>query len=384
MNKKIKLGLIFTHNEQWVGGTYYILNLISALNLLSDSSKPTIIILTKNKSDFDLAQQTGYPYVQFKNPFENKRNIFEKIIDKCFKLSTGKYLIDKRINQSTVDVLFPASNDYAYQKIKHKIFWFPDFQHIIYPSFFYKDEIDNRNSVLKFIAESNQTLVLSSNDAKAHWDNLKITKNCITTVVPFAVTHPLIDDINLNTLLYEFKLDDNYFMISNQFWMHKNHMVVLNAIKILKESNINVQFVFTGLQNDYRQPDYFNTILSYIDEHNLAGVVKLLGLINRRKQLTLMKHAAAIIQPSLFEGWSTVIEDAKLLNCNIIASDIVVHKEQLIDYTASFFKADDAIELAHNIKNYIEFSKSETHHNYKNNVLKFANAFNKLITEVCR
>jgi glycosyltransferase involved in cell wall biosynthesis len=384
LNKRIKLGLIFTHNEQWVGGSYYILNLISALNLLPNSSKPTIIILSNSKSDFDLAKQTGYPYIQFKNPYDNYRNIFEIIIDKCFKISTGKYVIDKRINHITVDVLFPANNDYVYQKIKHKIFWFPDFQHIGYPSFFDKDEINNRNSVLKFIADTNQTLVISSNDAKAHWHSLNITKNCKTTVIPFAVTHPLIDDIDLKSILNEFKLEDNYFMISNQFWVHKNHMVILKAIKILKESNIILQFVFTGLQNDYRHPNYFNSILSYINEHNLSTNVKLLGLIDRPKQLVIMKNATAVIQPSLFEGWSTVIEDAKLLNCNIIASDIAVHKEQLIDYGASFFMADDAIDLADKIKNHTGVAKCEPLHNYKNSVLKFANAFNNLISEVCQ
>ena len=31
-------------------------------------------------------------------------------------------------------------------------------------------------------------------------------------------------------------------------------------------------------------------------------------------QLRLMKESLGVIQPSLFEGWSTVIEDAKALN----------------------------------------------------------------------
>jgi hypothetical protein len=35
-----------------------------------------------------------------------------------------------------------------------------------------------------------------------------------------------------------------------------------------------------------------------------------------------MKNATAIMQPSLFEGWSTVIEDAKSLQVPVIASDL--------------------------------------------------------------
>jgi hypothetical protein len=42
-----------------------------------------------------------------------------------------------------------------------------------------------------------------------------------------------------------------------------------------------------------------------------------------------MNHALAIIQPSLFEGWSTVVEDVKAMNQHIIVSDLNVHRDQL-------------------------------------------------------
>jgi glycosyltransferase involved in cell wall biosynthesis len=35
-----------------------------------------------------------------------------------------------------------------------------------------------------------------------------------------------------------------------------------------------------------------------------------------------------VIQPSLFEGWSTVVEDAKAIGRPLIVSDLPVHKEQ--------------------------------------------------------
>jgi glycosyltransferase involved in cell wall biosynthesis len=41
-----------------------------------------------------------------------------------------------------------------------------------------------------------------------------------------------------------------------------------------------------------------------------------------------MRAAALIIQPSRFEGWSTVVQDAKALGRPLICSDIPVHREQ--------------------------------------------------------
>jgi hypothetical protein len=52
-----------------------------------------------------------------------------------------------------------------------------------------------------------------------------------------------------------------------------------------------------------------------------------------------------VIQPSLCEGWSTVIEDAKALGRHVLASDIAVHREQL-DRNVDFFAAHDHAALA--------------------------------------
>ena len=58
-----------------------------------------------------------------------------------------------------------------------------------------------------------------------------------------------------------------------------------------------------------------------------------------------MQNAQAVIQPSLFEGWSTVIEDARALNKFVIASDLDVNKEQL-QTNVRFFERNSAQALA--------------------------------------
>lgn len=46
----------------------------------------------------------------------------------------------------------------------------------------------------------------------------------------------------------------------------------------------------------------------------VAGSIRLLGFVERTEQLCIMKNAAFIVQPSLCEGWGTVLEDAKVLD----------------------------------------------------------------------
>jgi glycosyltransferase involved in cell wall biosynthesis len=86
-----------------------------------------------------------------------------------------------------------------------------------------------------------------------------------------------------------------------------------------------------------------------------------------------MKHAVAVIQPSLFEGWSTVIEDAMAMNQSIIASDLEVNYEQLGE-KGVFFDRNDAVALAFKVQEQF-MSKKKVDYNYKMKQLDFANNF---------
>ena len=75
-----------------------------------------------------------------------------------------------------------------------------------------------------------------------------------------------------------------------------------------------------------------------IDSYDLRDDIRFLGFIPREEQLMIMKGARAIIQPSFFEGWSTVVEDAKAVNSFIVLSNLEVHKEQIQrNYNANNF-----------------------------------------------
>ncbi len=330
MGKRTKLGLILTLDENWIGGTYYILNLIHALNTLNDEDKPHIVILSNLVSDFEMAKETGYPYLSYKNPNHYKRNLFEKLINSFIRIFTRKNIIDKRINNKDIDFLFPAYDGDLFERISNKIYWFPDFQHIRYPEYFDEQELVNRNKSLDKIITSNNPLILSSKDA---YNDLKKTNKdikCPVYIIPFAVTHQDFSECNIEDLKTKYDINDNYFIVCNQFWKHKNHMLIFKAISELKESGYtDFQIVFTGKENDRRNPGYYDELLQYIKEEKIDDYVKILGLIPRKEQLTLIKFSKSIIQPSLFEGWSTIVEDAKAINKHIIVSDIPVHKEQL-------------------------------------------------------
>jgi hypothetical protein len=83
-----------------------------------------------------------------------------------------------------------------------------------------------------------------------------------------------------------------------------------------------------------------------------------MGIIPRNEQLLIMKHSQAVLQPSLFEGWSTVIEDAKSLQVPVVASSLLVNIEQLGN-DGVFFDPYNPEELAIILLNYPERNLSD-------------------------
>ena len=83
MVKRKRVGFLFSYNENWIAGTYYLLNIISALNTLEDDKKPVVVILTDDKNNIKIVKdQTKYPYIEYIT-FPIKLNLFQRGINKA-------------------------------------------------------------------------------------------------------------------------------------------------------------------------------------------------------------------------------------------------------------------------------------------------------------
>lgn len=388
MAQRIKVGLLFNYDTNWVAGAYYILNLIHAVNKLDDSHKPEFTILSHSEDEFKIARETGYPYLSFskllKADFEVRYSFFERLINKISR-TLGKQdwyfksQSSKRLNLN-LDALFPASGLEYFSGVKRRIFWIPDFQDHFLPHLFSENEIEIRKKVRSYIAEKGFPVVFSSNDARNHFRMIFPHSESDTFVLKFAVTHPDFQKIDISILRNKFGIIGNYFFSPNQFWAHKNHIVVLQAITILKhEMKRPVLVVFSGKQEDYRNPQYFPGLQKYISDNNISDCVKFLGFIDREEQLQIMNNSVAVIQPSLFEGWSTVVEDAKAMGQHVIVSDIPVHREQITE-NATFFNPHEPADLAAKVMTVISTPPVKTNVSaYHYNVKTFGGSFLKIV-----
>jgi glycosyltransferase involved in cell wall biosynthesis len=371
MATRRKIGLIYQYNENWIAGTYYIENLVAALKLLPAEHQPRLIIFTEQPEQFTiLKNKINYPFFKL-GIIKEKFNLLEKGVNKISRTLTGHnyyYPFNKRL-----DLLFPASREGSFDPLQKKLYWIPDFQEHYLPHFFTNEEIIERKKHQANLVQHARFIVFSSNTAKKNFNEIYPGNKLRQFVLPFAVSHPAGQLQNNVSLKYN--LPGAFYICSNQFWKHKNHRVILEAVAALKERGKEVYIAFTGKETDYRNPAYFEELTKSIAGSHIEKNIFFLGFISREDQLSLMKQAIAVIQPSLFEGWSTVVEDAKALNTSIIASNIDVHKEQLEEYKAKqFFDPHDSGSLVNCILN-SENSPLPGSSDYHKEVLRFGQTF---------
>jgi glycosyltransferase involved in cell wall biosynthesis len=119
--------------------------------------------------------------------------------------------------------------------------------------------------------------------------------------------------------------DRKYLFYPAQFWPHKNHVVLLHALKALNdELGLDFDLVFTG--SDQGNLSY---VRSVADQLGLQKNVRFLGFVDRASIVALYRNAFALVFPSLFGPDNLPPLEAFALGCPVIAGKIPGAEEQL-------------------------------------------------------
>ena len=230
-----------------------------------------------------------------------------------------------------IDVLLPLLDVPPWDVASKLIGWIPDLQHVYLPEFFGEEELQKRNATIQRLAERAALIILSSNAAQKDFASLAPQADQKARVLSFPsllAFEPLSETPESSRT--KFNLPEKFALVANQFWAHKNHKAVVNAVAQLRDRGITVPVVMTGLPVDHRDRSNsnFSSLLQAIASAGLNDQITILGQVPYADLVNLMRTATVIIQPSRFEGWSTIVQDAKALGRPLLCSDIAVHREQ--------------------------------------------------------
>ena len=379
----IKVGFIGAVSKEWMGGLNYFNNLLFAIDCLKNKELQIFVFVGK-KTDEDIKNMfKRYGTVIEDRIFDRKslKWFLMKLEQKIFKTN---FLLENILKKYDIQILSHSSIT-KFKNIK-TINWIPDFQHIHLPQMFSKKEIENRDKSFIQIIKESDVVVLSSFDALKDLIKFSSEYQNKARVLQF-VSQPNsryfeLNENDKNNVLKKYDIKDDFFYMPNQFWKHKNHMTVFTAINELKKDGIQICIVCTGHLDDYRNKTYIDEIKNFIKINNLEKNIKLLGLVEYEDVFALIKFSKAVINPSLFEGWSSTVEECKSVEKNMILSDLDVHKEQYPN--ATFFERNSVESLKNILKNYKKENIDSNIESLEIRTKKFADTYVSICNEVLK
>lgn len=326
----MRIGLRLFYNPGWMGGVNYVLNIARMLKGLPDGERPQIVFLTAAPQAVEIAEAHRH------------------LADEIAPFSAARSL--------ALDFVYPATQMPEAAFGAPWAGWIPDWQCQHYPELFPEDERARRFLQYREIARRPVFCVFSSQQAIDDTRALLGENEC----TEWDVFHfpAVFDDATWERTSAEIAqtrtrlgVPEQYLIICNQFWRHKNHLIVAEALAAAPDLGVHV--VMTGEIDDARWPDYAARVKELLSRPDVAGRVTVTGRISREDQLDLLCGAAGYIQPSLFEGWSTFVEEVRALGLPGLLSDIPVHREQS-PAGATFFDPGDVSSLAGALSGFLE------------------------------
>ena len=345
----MRVGILSYGFSQWGGGIDFIRNMLSYLDE-GESSDPELIKILFLPSERIIGRfkklihpfriliaqflrrdrlawvtAPGFSTTHLKLAFGD----FSASSDIVFSGSTFKSQLGLAVKLK-IDIVFPCMDvppdDFGVPWIGYLY----DFQHRYFPEFFDKKEIEGRNQFFQKMLYQAKHIIVNGQavieDANLFYPGHTAKLHALP-FSPFPQAHWL-----SNTLVdvrSKYDISSLYFLISNQFWRHKDHATAFRALAEYYASGGQALLVCTGDTHDWRFPYYFPELMQLIKELHLEDKIKILGHISKDEQISLMKNSIAVIQPTLFEGGpgGGCTYDAISLGVPVIASDIPINRE---------------------------------------------------------
>jgi glycosyltransferase involved in cell wall biosynthesis len=325
----IRVAFTLIGGSNWTGGHNYLLNLLRVLGeRFSDRVEP-VLFVPDEFSENDLA-----PFIELSG-VELVRS--QLLSTKRRKLSLLQALLwgrdvslKKLFNTHRINLVFEATQFFGWRFGLPAIAWISDFQHLLLPNMFSSFARLRREIGFRAQIFGRRVIMLSSEDARQICERHYPRSIGSTGTVHFAVPPgPPVSGAKARKIADEYGLPEVFIFMPNQFWKHKNHMLVVEALAILRRQGSPVVVAVSGKQKDPRNPGYFTSVLNAVKQLGVVEDFRILGLIPYPHLAALQRASTALLNPSLFEGWSTTVEEARALGTPMVLSDLDVHREQM-------------------------------------------------------
>lgn len=280
--------------------------------------------------------------------------IFNLVLDRSIFNMQKSEEISQLKERKIALLIIPFPSLFGFRNKIPYIVSIPDVMHKYYPSFPEYPLIERlmRNIVYKYAAKHS---ILTVVDAHQGADDLNkffgIPKRKIR-VVPYTPPGYVYKykDMDLKTvenILNKFNLSKEFLFYPAQFWYHKNHIRLIEALRYIKQYyKIEIPLVLAGSPKES-----YKKIIDLIKKFNMDTQIIHLEYVLDIEIVALYKKATALVFPSLFGPTNIPPLEAMVLGTPVVCSNHFSMPEQVGDAGLLFdpFNVEDMAEKIYRV-----------------------------------
>jgi glycosyltransferase involved in cell wall biosynthesis len=195
----------------------------------------------------------------------------------------------------------------------------PDLLHEYHPEFFTDDILDWRRQHYRPTVEGADAVFTLSEDAKRTIVEMFGVDPERITVVPLDVDAEFrAPSRDCDRAAFDrLRLPESYVYFPANYWPHKNHDVLLQAMRLLAERHPSLHLVLTGARATGE-----DRVRGVVASLGLADRVRIAGYQDRAVLPEIYRHARMLVFPSRFEGFGLPILEAFHCGTPVVTSNV--------------------------------------------------------------
>ncbi|MBI3544756.1 MAG: glycosyltransferase family 4 protein [Deltaproteobacteria bacterium] len=230
------------------------------------------------------------------------------------------------IERSDVElVVYPSQEDLPYRCRKPALSAIHDLMHRYEPQLeeYQHGEFEKREKHYSSVCRASRGILVDSEMGRRHVVESYGKSASEIFILPlrppaYIQTSPDVD------LRAKYQLPARFVFYAAQFWTHKNHVRLVEAIKILKDRGVDVTLVLVGSKKNG-----FEGVMRRITELGLESSVLVPGYVPNEDMASFYRQAVALVFASLIGPTNTPLNEAMQVGCPVVASSAYGMPEQL-------------------------------------------------------
>lgn len=340
LNNLPHLGIIITATTASGGIYQYTRSLLSALYVSPDFSC-TVFILPECTLDLTFLNRPDWsleiipPAVLTETaPTEPKAAAKQFGCNKQANLYFNGFALDLLIFPAPWSLSFESGLPYlmAVHDLQHRLH--PEFPEVSADGEWERREYLFGNGV-KFAAGILVDSEVGKDDLlRCYVDTADAARIHILPFMPSAAVGVSVDAVavDIAALRTKYGIKGDYFFYPAQFWAHKNHARLIQALAILREQYGKVRQLvlvgsYHGPAHEQRQ-QVFDAMWGLAYQLRVADQIRYLGYVPDEEMQALFSNALALVMPTFFGPTNIPVLEAWAADCPVITSDIRGVREQ--------------------------------------------------------